>query len=460
MKKILTLVIALVMVIGMTVPAFAAELNGGPDNLNTASVWAQDAIAEEFDGGFLSYMDLQMIYHANYAQTQRGISPGEGRIFLDRQIIASTSDFKADITRGEFAKMMMIWVMYATETMPADLLTRMGQDYILGSTNTNPPCGRLASGQWWIGVNPLTHSFHDVKFGYRFELIDNKIYQNGIYYSMETGNDFPPLLLEDTLIEYAYRLGIVSGTKIIELESYPDCPDRWFNPNDTLTREQAATMVVRAINFVNFVKTHETYTETELWAAVRASTNAADAGYSDSISSWAKDAVNFCAANGYMSGVGDNRFDAKSNYTIEQAILVLSRISLSSGRQPVRYDTKVEISQFTIEDGIVWMRKNTAEMYAISGHEMIVDHVWELDNKYLKSTLEYYNAEIPEALLNEKYVAVLIAQNTAERTGELLGIIRGTNINGITYISAEDVAELFGATMVYSEATRKLSICK
>ena len=101
-------------------------------------------------------------------------------------------------------------------------------------------------------------------------------------------------------VEQAYALGIVKGIT-----------DDTFDPDGLITREQAATMLMRAC------------------AAIGQDTsNKPDAGFADAsdISDWAIDGVNYCKANNIMQGVDDNNFDPQGTYTREQSIVTFDRI--------------------------------------------------------------------------------------------------------------------------------------
>lgn len=84
-----------------------------------------------------------------------------------------------------------------------------------------------------------------------------------------------------------------------------------FAPNDLLTREEAATIIVRMINKVMHMAATEMYFV-----------------YDDSndISEWASDSIQIMSNLGFMNGVGENRFAPKDNYTTEQSITTLIRI--------------------------------------------------------------------------------------------------------------------------------------
>ena len=84
-----------------------------------------------------------------------------------------------------------------------------------------------------------------------------------------------------------------------------------FAPNDLLTREEAATIIVRMINKVMPMPATEMYFE-----------------YDDSndISEWASSSVQVMSNLGFMNGVGENKFAPKDNYTAEQSITTLVRI--------------------------------------------------------------------------------------------------------------------------------------
>ena len=86
--------------------------------------------------------------------------------------------------------------------------------------------------------------------------------------------------------------------------------DNKFDPDAKLTREQAATMLSRLAN------------------AIEKPLNAQAATFvdSDSVSSWAADAVGQMQATGIMGGVGNNTFAPKSDYTREQSIVTMMRL--------------------------------------------------------------------------------------------------------------------------------------
>lgn len=102
----------------------------------------------------------------------------------------------------------------------------------------------------------------------------------------------------DTWVLKAKQLGIVNGYS-----------DGSFKPNQLIRRDELAAL------FVNVFK-----------AADIAYITYSGEKFSDDalIASWAKEAVYIAKANGIISGVGENRFDAKSNATMQQALLMFN----------------------------------------------------------------------------------------------------------------------------------------
>lgn len=100
-------------------------------------------------------------------------------------------------------------------------------------------------------------------------------------------------------------LGIINGKSATE-----------FAPNDYLTREEAATIIIRMVNKVFPMAS------TEMWFE-----------YDDinEVSEWASDSIQTISNLGFMNGVGNNRFAPKDTYTTEQAIVTLVRVLESAG---------------------------------------------------------------------------------------------------------------------------------
>ncbi|MBO5453820.1 MAG: S-layer homology domain-containing protein [Clostridia bacterium] len=113
-----------------------------------------------------------------------------------------------------------------------------------------------------------------------------------------------PNPFKDTADEKVISLrleGIVNGKD--------DCK---FAPDDYLTREEAATIIVRVMNkFMPDIIVTETYF------------NYDDI---DEVAEWASDSVQLISNSGIMVGVGENKFSPQDTYTTEQAIASVVRL--------------------------------------------------------------------------------------------------------------------------------------
>lgn len=107
----------------------------------------------------------------------------------------------------------------------------------------------------------------------------------------------------DEAVRRMHALGVVNGVT-----------DTTFGPDAPITRQEAAAMLYRMTNSVALPTSY---------ADERTPYAFAD---DDSIADWAKEAVTFCYRSGVMSGMGQNRFDPTSSYTVEQAVLTMLRL--------------------------------------------------------------------------------------------------------------------------------------
>ena len=112
----------------------------------------------------------------------------------------------------------------------------------------------------------------------------------------------------DTAILKAYAAGIVSGVG-----------EGKFEPETTTNREQIATMIYRAV----------VYMETQSGAEFTEKTTTLT-GYTDSasVSDWATEGVAVLANNGIMKGTSDTTLAPQASCTIEQSIILVYRLFL------------------------------------------------------------------------------------------------------------------------------------
>ena len=160
-------------------------------------------------------------------------------------------------------------------------------------------------------------------------------------------------------------LGIVNGKTATE-----------FAPDDYLTREEAATIIIRMVNKVVPMEA------TEMWFE-----------YDDitEISDWASSSIQTISNLGFMNGVGNNRFAPKDTYTTEQAIVTLVRVLESAGASGL-LDENTSIGIIGGADGPTSI---------IVGDNTTVVYDEDYDNFYVevkKNTVEVDDFYIDEAI--------------------------------------------------------------
>ncbi|OUM98869.1 MAG: hypothetical protein BAA02_11755 [Paenibacillaceae bacterium ZCTH02-B3] len=107
---------------------------------------------------------------------------------------------------------------------------------------------------------------------------------------------------------YASYIGAASKAGIVQGD-----PDGRFRPNDPITREEMATMMIRAI----------TYAEQQVSLSTAALNKFQDRGR---ISSWALTSVAGCVNAGIIRGVTETRFEPKNNATRAEAAVMIKRM--------------------------------------------------------------------------------------------------------------------------------------
>lgn len=86
-----------------------------------------------------------------------------------------------------------------------------------------------------------------------------------------------------------------------------------FNASGTLTRQQAAKILMNTGKFLNS-------------SLAELSKNGSQFSDDSSISNWAKEGVYFCSVLGIMNGTGNNNFSPSKSYTREMSIVSISRL--------------------------------------------------------------------------------------------------------------------------------------
>lgn len=197
--------------------------------------------------------------------------------------------------------MMLVFVMaFSSFTFAADNPSSWAE----GSINSLKALGVLE--------DSIFSSYSEFTTRADFAYLGVKLYEFYTGKTPETGsvkfND-----TDNAWVLKAKHLGIVNGYN-----------DGTFRPDQLIKRDELAAL------FVNVFKSAGiTYLP---YSGEKFSDDA-------QIASWAKEAVYIAKANGIISGVGENRFDAKSNATMQQALLMFKNGIDVDAIKDVSYDT-------------------------------------------------------------------------------------------------------------------------
>ena len=110
----------------------------------------------------------------------------------------------------------------------------------------------------------------------------------------------------NTAVAKAYTLGILTGYNYGDSQAEID-----VGPNDPITREQAAIMLVRLGERLG----------------LNITSNIINMPFTDEISNWAGGSVQAVYKHGIMNGTSATTFGAKNPYTIEQSIVTMIRLA-------------------------------------------------------------------------------------------------------------------------------------
>jgi len=250
------------------------------------------------------FNDCNVIYGVNANKTvDMRYNKNKGKdytIYKEKdKAIAAIKEILADATLNDTARAMIPEECGGTgpnpvaEAKPADPADKtVVADWAKADIETLWSMGIATGDKGADLTKPITRW----KFAYTAVKIYRKV--TGKEPDTTVNHKFTDVNPNSTYINQAHNLGIISGIS-----------ETQFNPNGTLTREQAATMLARLA---------------EACGKPLASTS--ENPFTDTISTWAKDGVLSCKASNIMNGVSDTTFDAKATYSIQQALVTMLRL--------------------------------------------------------------------------------------------------------------------------------------
>lgn len=163
-----------------------------------------------------------------------------------------------------------------------------------------------------------------------------------------------------TFIETAVKYGITKGNT-----------DGTFRPNDTVTREQLTTMIIRAMNIV---------TDSDL--------SILPFDDREKIPDWAANSITAAYERGLVLGIGGNKFGVGSTATRAQGTVMVKRVMEKSGllQMPSKITGKLVISniegqhyELETKDGVYVLQFDTDNKYLAKALGSMVEKDLELD---------------------------------------------------------------------------------
>lgn len=190
-----------------------------------------------------------------------------------------------------------------------DIMDAVGYDYIDGTGSGNEPAVTDLLG------SDYTRAITRGQFAaLAMRLYESRLAMDGIDGTIPVapGDDVFADCSGNIDMAKAYNLGIMGGYNNADSRS-----GVYVGPDDLITREQAATMLARLM-----AKLDE-----DLGRSMLDRMTGVALPFVDTISDWALDSVETVYEAGVMNGTSGTTFSAKDNYTIEQSIVTIMRIS-------------------------------------------------------------------------------------------------------------------------------------
>ena len=163
----------------------------------------------------------------------------------------------------------------------------------------------------------------------------------------------------------AYYLGIVNGKG-----------DGKFDPDGLLTRQEAATMLLRA--YAAYAGGYEALPS-----------DVAETSYPDqaAIGDWAKDGVALMAQWKVMNGMDDGTFAPQANYTVEQCILTLLRLWENAPTSQAKANVA---PLFTYEQALTAITEQNSQVVALRVEGKIADFIRMDFSGVMRPTSSFY----------------------------------------------------------------------
>lgn len=190
-----------------------------------------------------------------------------------------------------------------------DIMDAVGYGYIDGTGSGNEPAVTDLLG------SDYTRAITRGQFAaLAVRLYETRLAMDGIdgEITINSGDDVFADSVGNEAIAKAYNLGILGGYNSADTRS-----GVYIGPNDLITREQAATMLARLMARL----------DEDLDRSMLDRMTGVTLPFVDTIADWARDSVETVYEAGVMNGTSGTTFSAKDNYTIEQSIVTVMRIS-------------------------------------------------------------------------------------------------------------------------------------
>ena len=189
-----------------------------------------------------------------------------------------------------------------------DILNAVSYGYIDGTDSGDPAVTDLLGSDYTKAITRGQFAALAVR------LYETRLAMDGLNgeIAINSGDDVFADSTGNEAIAKAYNLGILGGYNSADSRS-----GVYVGPDDLITREQAATMLARLMARL----------DEDLGRSMLDRMTGMTLPFVDSIADWALDSVETVYEAGVMTGTSGTTFSGKANYTVEQSIVTIMRIS-------------------------------------------------------------------------------------------------------------------------------------